>query len=241
MRAWLREKVRLTSMPGRKQPRGDCGYCESDFSVGGMIRHLSACPARKDVVAEADARRGRNAKLYHLRAQDEWIKGFWLDLEVNGSTILDDVDDYLRRVWLECCGHLSMFSRSGWGSGEISNRRRVADIFDLGTEITHIYDFGDSSYTLLRCIAVREGKPINHPHPIALMSRNHKPDHACISCERRASWLCIECIYEDEVQGTLCQRHAEQHPHDNYGEPMKLVNSPRTGMCGYDGPADPPY
>jgi hypothetical protein len=22
---------------------------------------------------------------------------------------------------------------------------------------------------------------------------------------------------------------------------MALVNSPRTGMCGYDGPAEPPY
>ena len=27
------------------------------------------------------------------------------------------------------------------------------------------------------------------------------------------------------------------HPHDQYGEPIPLVNSPRLGMCGYDGPA----
>ena len=26
-----------------------------------------------------------------------------------------------------------------------------------------------------------------------------------------------------------------------YGDPISLVNSPRLGMCGYDGPAEPPY
>jgi hypothetical protein len=51
----------------------------------------------------------------------------------------------------------------------------------------------------------------------------------------------MECQYEDEVWGTLCAEHAEVHPHDGYGEPMLLVNSPRVGMCGYTGPAEPPY
>lgn len=27
----------------------------------------------------------------------------------------------------------------------------------------------------------------------------------------------------------------------DYGEPMLLVNSARTGMCGYEGPGEPPY
>jgi len=31
------------------------------------------------------------------------------------------------------------------------------------------------------------------------------------------------------------------HPHKNYGDPLPLMNSPRTGMCGYTGPATPPY
>jgi hypothetical protein len=44
-----------------------------------------------------------------------------------------------------------------------------------------------------------------------------------------------------EVWGTLCDEHARNHPHDNYGEPTPLVNSPRVGLCGYDGPAEPPY
>ena len=54
-------------------------------------------------------------------------------------------------------------------------------------------------------------------------------------------WLCFECMYELDEPGTLCDRHAEEHPHQDYGEPVPLVNSPRVGMCGYSGPAEPPY
>jgi hypothetical protein len=51
----------------------------------------------------------------------------------------------------------------------------------------------------------------------------------------------MECGYEDRRPGTLCDAHAKVHPHEEYGDPLALVNSPRVGMCGYDGPADPPY
>ena len=47
------------------------------------------------------------------------------------------------------------------------------------------------------------------------------------------------------IQGNEHATHiiAQWHQvgHDEYGDPMPLVNSPRTGMCAYDGPAEPPY
>ena len=73
------------------------------------------------------------------------------------------------------------------------------------------------------------------------MSRNELPKVSCIECEQMAQWLCIECQYEDESPGFLCDHHVKNHPHTNYGEPLPLVNSPRLGMCGYEGPAEPPY
>lgn len=99
---------------------------------------------------------------------------------------------------------------------------------------------GTSSETLIKAVGEREGNPLS-PHPIFLMARNDEPEAHCIECGQPASWLCIECLYETEGPGTLCDEHAENHPHHNYGEPMPLLNSPRTGMCGYEGPAEPPY
>jgi hypothetical protein len=87
---------------------------------------------------------------------------------------------------------------------------------------------------------VRQGKATTK-HPIALMARNKKPELQCMECDQTAEWLCVECLYEDDEPGLLCDVHAESHPHEDYGEPMPLMNSPRVGMCGYYGPADPPY
>ncbi len=228
-------------MAQRVRRVGRCGYCDGEFDVGGMTRHLSSCRRRRCAVAEADRRRGKNAALYHLRAQDAWRKDFWLDLEVIGSASLKTLGQYLRGIWLECCGHLSMFSESGWNSREFSLSARVSDVFGPGVQITHIYDYGDSSETLIRNVAVRSGKRTDPVHPIALMARNLEPVDLCITCGEQASWLCFECILEHDTLGTLCGPHSETHPHGDYGDPVLMVNSPRMGMCGYSGPADPPY
>ena len=172
--------------------------------------------------------------------QDARQGDFWLDVEMRGSATLQHLDRYLRAIWLECCGHLSRFSVGGWGGGEIAKRRRADQVFQPGVELTHIYDFGTSSETLVKSVTVREGRPTTS-HPIALIARNSTPEASCIQCGQVASRLCMECLYEEDVRGTLCDQHAQAHPHDDYGEPISLVNSPRLGMCGYDGPAEPPY
>jgi hypothetical protein len=76
---------------------------------------------------------------------------------------------------------------------------------------------------------------------MVLMARNEMPAAQCMLCEQPATFLCEECVIEDETSGLLCEQHAAKHPHTNYGDPVRLVNSPRVGMCGYEGPAEPPY
>ncbi|KJV07139.1 hypothetical protein [Methylocucumis oryzae] len=73
------------------------------------------------------------------------------------------------------------------------------------------------------------------------MARNEMPTPPCMECNKTARWLCMECIYEHDESGFLCNEHADSHEHDEYGEPIELVNSPRMGMCGYEGPAETPY
>ena len=38
---------------------------------------------------------------------------FWLDVEVKGEFPIRRLDDLLRRVWLECCGHMSAIETGG--------------------------------------------------------------------------------------------------------------------------------
>jgi len=227
-------------MPRTKQSKGKCAYCGQEYAKGPMTKHLATCAPRQAAIAKAETKRATTESLYHLRVQAAGQPLFWLDLEMRGSAALKDLDAYLRAIWLECCGHLSQFSVGGWGGSEISMKRGIAQVFQPGVKLTHIYDFGTSSETLIKAVSVREGKPTT-THPIALMARNVLPESQCLECGQPAAWLCEECIIEDQVWGTLCDSHVETHPHDNYGEPIPLVNSPRLGMCGYAGPAEPPY
>ena len=227
-------------MPRAKPSRGICGYCGAEIAKQTVTKHLSACPERQASNEKAARKKAEHETLYHLHVRDAWRKEFWFHLEMRGSRTLKHLDSYLREIWLECCGHMSRFSIGGWDGDEIAKRRRIDEIFELGLELTHIYDFGTSSETLIKAVGMREGAPTT-TRPIVLMARNLMPETKCIECDQPAAWLCMECLIEEEKWGTLCDQHAQTHPHDNYGEPVHLVNSPRLGMCGYTGPAEPPY
>ena len=227
-------------MARQRQTRGKCEFCGREMTRAGMTKHLMACPRRDEAVLAADKGSGNKHLLYHLLVRDSWDGEYWLHIEMKGSAPLSKLDAYLRAIWLECCGHLSQFSIDGWRGEEISMSNTVAQVFVPEIELTHIYDFGTSSETLIKMVDVREGKPLTR-HPIFLMARNEPPEFTCMECDRPATWLCFECLLELNASGVLCDRHVENHPHDNYGEPVRLVNSPRIGMCGYSGPAEPPY
>jgi hypothetical protein len=216
-----------------KQSRGRCLFCGHETTKGSMARHLAGCPQRQSAT-------GTPQTLVHLRIQDGYAGPFWLDVEVRGTATLGDVDKYLRAIWLECCGHLSKFSTGGWGSAEVARSRRVDAVFAEGVELTHIYDFGIESMTRIKALGRRHGVPVTK-HPIVLMARNLLPEVCCGECDQPATYLCQECQIEWDSPGMLCAQHAKIHPHEEYGEPIEIVNSPRLGLCGYAGPADPPY
>lgn len=227
-------------MPRRKQSRGECAYCAQEVARGGMLKHLASCSQHRATIEQADAKRGASETLYQLWVQGRGYADFWLVMEMRSRATLEDLDYYLRAIWLECCGHLSQFSEGGWRGEEISMSRCVREVFTPGLELTHIYDFGTSSETLIKVMGERQGRPTTS-QPLALMARNLPPESRCVECGQPAGWLCIECLYEENVWGTLCAEHMRTHPHENYGDPVPLFNSPRMGMCGYRGPAKPPY
>lgn len=236
-------------MTNRKQSRGACVYCGKEMTRGGLARHLRTCPQRQQAISAADARRGKGQTLYHLQVQDAWTGQHWLHLEMRGNATLDDLDTYLRAIWLECCGHLSAFEiggvhytqliDDGMGfSDDQSMNVRVHRLFQPSMEIPYEYDFGTTSELLIKVVDQRQGKPTTE-NPIDLMARNVFEPPPCAQCDQPAEFVCAECIWEDEEGAVLCAIHADEHEHDDMLLP--IVNSPRTGMCGYDGPAEPPY
>jgi hypothetical protein len=234
----------------RTQSRGSCTFCGREFAKGGLSRHLPTCAKRLEAQTEADRGKRHRQTLYHLQVQDAWGASYFLHLEIRGNATLKDLDEYLRAIWLECCGHLSAFEIAGvsydnapdpWGESEgpLMGAVKVSSVFRPGLEIAYEYDFGTTSELTIKVMAQREGKPLTE-HPIFLMARNGFEPPPCMICGEPATWLCSECIYDrEDDRGELCDEHADGHEHEDMM--LALVNSPRTGMCGYSGPAEPPY
>lgn len=230
-----------------KATRGSCVYCGKDFTRWGMTKHLQSCPQRAEHTGKA-AGSGKAVPIFHLLVQDAYGGDFWLHLEMPGQTTLQELDGYLRAIWLECCGHLSAFELGGtrytqilegyemWGN-ETDINVPVAQVFRPGLQGSHEYDFGSTTELSLEVVAERKGTW--QGNPIALMARNAPLDLKCSVCGKAAEWICTDCLYEAD-DWFFCEEHLLEHEH---GDEMTLpvVNSPRMGTCGYEGPTEPPY
>lgn len=224
-----------------KQSRGHCRYCQAEYTKGGMIRHLSACKQRA-----AEFEKEKNVKetgYFTLSITDKYDKRYWLIIECKENATLQDVDQFLRDIWLECCGHLSSFyidetyyesDRDGsddWGMPSKNMDTKIKNVLEKGMKIEHVYDFG-SSTELVITVSDYRVSPLKK-NKITLMARNNPVEYLCSHCSGKiARYICAECIYDGE--GYLCEDCAAGH---ECGEDMLLAicNSPRCGVCGYQG------
>ena len=69
---------------------------------------------------------------------------YFLHLLVNANSTFKHLDVFLRGIWLECCGHMSAFSRRRHGD-EINIKHKVEDIVSPGVELNYQYDFGSTT------------------------------------------------------------------------------------------------
>lgn len=228
-------------MSKREISYGKCFFCEQPFAKNGIARHLKACQARKIAIA---AEKGKPFRTLHLQVQGLYTLNYWLHFEIAAKATLADLDNYLRDIWLECCGHLSMFTINHviytanpefpsdfgfglWGREEKSLQTPLWKAIRSSDAFTYEYDFGTTTYLTLKIMDEREGvPPQNH---IRLLARNYAPDFRCAECEQPAT----EINTYDEYQ-SLCKACALDHEEYEYFLP--IVNSPRTGDCGYTGP-----
>jgi hypothetical protein len=104
-------------------------------------------------------------------------------------------------------------------------------VLETKIKIAYEYDFGSTTDLVLRVVSVQNMK--FQGKEIRLLARNEEPAIMCGECEKtRATQICTECFYGEG--GWLCTKCAKKH---RCGEEMLLpvVNSPRTGVCGYCG------
>lgn len=210
---------------------GICKYCKKSFAGNAMARHLAACTDR----TQANSKSNGNEKIFLIKAG---ASPFWVYFEANASDTFAKVDDFLRDLWLECCGHLSAFHANGITYaydpqeeyGDKSMKIPLNSVIAIGTNFSHEYDFGTTTKLGLKCLSERTGEKLKG---IEIVARNNLPDFKC-KCGKETKDVCSQCIFEVGPEALLCSQCAKKH---ECGEDMLLpvVNSPRMGMCGYTG------
>jgi hypothetical protein len=195
-----------------------------------MTRHLSKCN-RPEVQPETARQEPANA--LHLLAEGGWGKVYWLHRAVPLAAPLNKLDDFLRKIWLECCGHLSAFEMEGVRyafsptEGERSMRVPLSRVVDVGSSFLHEYDYGSTTTLRLKVLGFWS-RAANRR--VELLARNDPPRINCETCGTQpATQICTGC---DGFW--LCEACSEDH---DCGLDYLLpnVNSPRVGVCGYCG------
>jgi hypothetical protein len=221
----------------RRMSYGICEKCGHRTTKGHMGRHIQKC------YGEQSESSGKSRLVYYLRIEATYIPDYWIDLEINENAKLKDLDDFLRDLWLECCGHMSQFHMNEYhyvmpydGSYQIwefESDMNIALADAFGKEIKEFeyeYDFG--STTELKGKVKDKRKRELSKERIRLLARNEQPKWDCVLCEEEAKHICTYCMYESG--GLFCENHILEHEcGDEFALPV--LNSPRTGVCGYAG------
>lgn len=201
---------------------GTCELCGARKTKAAMSAHVRKC-----LLGTSDVER---TKILLLRAQACDDSMMWLIIAAQPTAKLRTVDDLLRRIWLECCGHLSEFTHRQ--IGVVGMRRSIGDVLRLPTsKLGYEYDFGSYTRLVISHVGVVEAAPLKNA---LVAARNEAPVWFCDVCGQPAVSVCAACSGGDD--GFCCAAHAVDHP---CGEEslLPVVNSPRMGVCGYTGEA----
>ena len=215
---------------------GICEICGHRTTKGGMLRHIRKC------LENETKQEGNIHQLIQLRIE-AYAPMYWLDIEIDADKKLGDLDKFLREIWVECCGHMSQFIIDDYhyvmpydGSFEVWEHEGNMDITlsnSIGNDIEQFeyeYDFGTTTHLKIRVIEKREAK---NTKGLRLLARNELPEWRCAKCDKPATHMCLYCCYDSDY--AFCKEHKDVHGrHEEYF--MPVVNSPRTGVCGYFGP-----
>ena len=190
---------------------GNCFMCGKTTSKLAMKNHL----LKEHNSGDEDC--------YLIKAEGAYSKDYWLFFTIAKNGTLTHMDNFLREIWCECCGHMSAFRI---GREEIGKSKKIS-FLEVGDKLQYEYDFGTSTDILITVMS-----EISRPkkrEKVLLLARNEPIPLTCDSCQAPADYadawqsklVCKACAGESDSEGLL-----------------DVTNSPRMGECGYSGETD---
>lgn len=143
-----------------KSTRGYCKYCGKEYTRTGMVKHLQTCKRRVDLYEKAT----ETEKYFELLLYGAYNKDYWLIIQIKENATLDDLDQFIRDIWVECCGHLSAFEINGvsyekepdddfcWDEPAESTEHKLKEILESDMLFGYEYDFGSTTELAIKVL-----------------------------------------------------------------------------------------
>lgn len=241
---------------------GKCHFCGKTFTRAGINRHMKTHLDEKIdksksgtsylLKVEPNSRYGGNPYFLslwvdgnaQLKKVDTFLRDIWLECcghlsafrdpaarrNVGGMWCFLEAEELLEQ------GKTKEYERlMEETSGEIPMSRKMKDIFHKDLKLEYEYDFGSSTHLQITTIAEY---PYKADKPVVLLSRNEPLAIMCDSCKKvPATQICS--VHNWDEDSMFCNKCAKKHAKecDDFEDyaAMPIVNSPRTGICGYEG------
>ena len=232
----------------------NCRLCGRNYSTRGIGSHLQSCLTGNTQGNDQD-----NGDTTHLTVQ---AGPYRLELALQPDCTFGDLNGFLKKIWLECCGHLSLFDINGRDFRKM--KVPIGQVSRPGMSFRHIYDMGSTSILDITenpkqpglFAALRDARTMPGSTRIRIMARNLIPE--LCDCGKPAAFLTepdLDAIYGEDprkdpegVSRRLSEWKAqafcpECRPRNDDGDNREeddlmrnLVNSPRSRYeCFDDG------
>ena len=153
-----------------------------------IAKHLQTCKKRVDLCEKAE----KTEKYFELLLYGAYNKDYWLIIQIKENATLDDLDRFIRDIWVECCGHLSAFEIDGvsyerepdddfgWGEPAKSTNHTLKQVLTTGMIFNYEYDFGSTTEIMVKVLDHYSAQKQNEK--VVILSRNNPPEFACSIC-----------------------------------------------------------
>lgn len=206
--------------------KGKCYYCNKELTEKTIKKHMKNCSEinrRIEELNEIDKKK-RNQFIISIKSR-EYKNEYCMYLSIDEKLSLLNIDQFLRDVWLECCGHLSAFKIKGRIFQDYSMETKLNDVLTVNEKFEYEYDFGSTTELILEVVDIIE-VPVSFSQ-IEIIARNDEIIHNCEICNADAEyfnyekdqWECKKCV--DKNNDMIAK--------------FDYCNSPRDGVFCYGG------
>ncbi|MPQ44024.1 DUF7309 domain-containing protein [Clostridium tarantellae] len=230
---------------------GKCYFCEKDLKSRSALKHIKSCITRVSNVEDMKNDSSKLIKKYLIQITPTYMKSeYWMYITIDENLKLKDLDQFLRKIWLECCGHLSSFKIYdekydsdvndedeenedcdffSWTFKDAKSLNyKLKDVINIDDIVTYSYDWG--STTELKLKIIDKFTTGNKEKKIEIIARNSEHTENCYICSKTSTY------YDYEKNRYLCKSCVNNLKLSEESiEEVSYLNSPRDGVCGYVG------